>query len=443
LTRRVPERIFSLLCGLPRNGGAPRSSWAQTVLTSLALVSLLLLAGQAVRAAGKIEDFDVYHDAAVRVHDGETPYLHLGVLRRTYVYPPFLASALAPLTPLGRDPMYALWAALQFGALIGSLRLVARWLRSHPQAPTILALSLLFVTPFAMNAARRGQVGPLLLFLTLAAISWEGSGKIVRASAALATAMSLKLFPALIALAWLLRRRSSAIAWTAAWVVILSAGIPLLVMGPAGAADAWERYASIFLDGQSSTDAPIWFGVRGYNSQSLLSALYWWTTDASALELQDGVAPLHLVSLGAGGRAVMAVVAYSVFLGAGLVSALAARRTWGRPETIALVDAALLLGLLPILSPISLKNNFILLLPAHALLLTLWRNMPRGARMLYGLALLLHLFPFGRLLGDHVRFTLHVNSDVLLGAIALHAAVVWSLQSARSRPSVDPIAAPS
>ena len=442
VTRSAPERMFVALCGMPRDEASARGGWVRGTLFSLALPVLVLLMVQAVRAAQKTEDFDVYHAAALRVQQGEALYLHLGILRRTYVYPPFLAALLAPLTNLGRDLLYALWAALQLGALVGSLRLLAHWLRSHPEGPALLALSFLFVTPFAVNAARTGQVGPQLLFLMLAALSWEGRGKIVRASTALAAAVSLKLYPALVALTWLLRRRSRALAWTTAWTLLFSAGIPMLVMGPTRAADAWGRYASIFLRGQPDAEAPIWFGIRGYNSQSLLSALYWWTTDASALELQDGVAPLHLLDLGAGARTALAAAIYATFLGAGLAAAMAARRARRQPDAIAFIDAALILGLLPILSPISLKNNFILLLPAHALLLTMWRQAPRGARVLHGLALLLHLFPFGRLLGEEVRFALHVNSEVLLGAIALYAALVWSvLAGTGSGPAADSAAA--
>jgi Glycosyltransferase family 87 len=434
-----PEKVFGMLCGERR----PLQQGVNSVLLRVLIFSIVTLATlvvvvQALRAVGKTNDFDVYYEAATAVVGGDSPYEFLGRLRRTYVYPPFFASILAPLAFLPRDLAGLIWSVLNLSCLVGSLRLLRRFLSFHRQPLLITAVSFLLIYPFVVNTVRTGQVGLILLFLMLMAGVSCLDGRTLRAPIALATAVSIKLVPALIALGWLIERRWRLVGWTVAWILVLSLLVPVIAMGPAGAMDAIGQYGEVFLVGSlADGSVPVWFGYRGYNSQSLLSAVYRWTSDPATLEDHAGGVPLHLVTLDDGARWFLVLLLHLSFLGAGLWAYVVVGKMAHSRQEAGLYYLALLLGLLPILSPVSLKNSFVFLLPVHAAvlvnLLGAGRSL-RAVKLLFGVAFLSHLFPFGAF-GPEAQGFVNANAGHLLGAMSLYSALVLLLLT--DRPARD------
>jgi hypothetical protein len=129
-----------------------------------------------------------------------------------YVYPPFVAGVLRPLTRLPYHQAVAAWLVLNglclVGGLVGLLILIG-WPGGHGGALAALALLLLF-TP-AQEAILLGQVSPILLLLTALALLLvdrsEAPAHNITGGVLLGVATLIKVFPALLLLHSLLRGR--------------------------------------------------------------------------------------------------------------------------------------------------------------------------------------------------------------------------------------------
>lgn len=128
-----------------------------------------------------------------------------------YVYPPFLAGVMRPLARLPYHQAVAVWLMLEtmclMGGLVGLLTLT-RCPGGRVGAAIALVLLLLF-TP-AQEAVLLGQVSPILLLLSvmgLLLLSQERPIQELVAGILLSVATFIKIFPAILLIYLLLRRR--------------------------------------------------------------------------------------------------------------------------------------------------------------------------------------------------------------------------------------------
>jgi alpha-1,2-mannosyltransferase len=138
-------------------------------------------------------DFAVFLQAAEDVRSGESPYIDPEQLSEgasaPYVYPPFLAIVLVPVTALpdgiaGSSPAGVLASLFLVACVIGTLLLlgVRDW-RCYPVA-------LLY--PVTLENIEYGSLGPLLALLV--ALAWRYRDRAGPAAAATGVAVVLKLF---------------------------------------------------------------------------------------------------------------------------------------------------------------------------------------------------------------------------------------------------------
>jgi alpha-1,2-mannosyltransferase len=184
-------------------------------------------------------DFPIYWSAARTILAGESPY---GAERglHGYVYPPFLALAVAPLAALPLAAAAGLWYAINLALILASLRAAQRALATGlPSAAARWALPAAAVGlggVFADNLAL-GQANLALLALTVTAVLWLLDGRRERgAGALLGVACCIKMYPALLLLPALLRGRWRAALGFAAGLLVAGVLLPAAVLGPKPAA---------------------------------------------------------------------------------------------------------------------------------------------------------------------------------------------------------------
>jgi len=206
-------------------------------------------------------DVQVFFRAAWAVWTGYPLYEVTDHHGWTYHYPPTLALLLglfADPLPDYPQPWWALpfpaavavWYLINSVCLLLSLHVWANALeRYRPvQAPIgILQWSWLirfgpFLTllPFIGDGLARGQPNPALLLLMVSFLVLYEEKRIASAAFAFALAVSIKLFPAVLAVLPLLRRDFKFLFWAGGWGALFLVGLPLICLGPAATFDLYR-----------------------------------------------------------------------------------------------------------------------------------------------------------------------------------------------------------
>ena len=214
-------------------------------------ISLLVLVGVAVlfrivQVAVAIDgpawgyDFSAYWFAAQRVLEGGPVYTAAQLAgsfspqeQYAYLYPPFLAVLLTPLTlAFGTfQAAMALWSALGLVMLLAAVWAVARAAQLSSIAAAVL-LGAAVALPAVGFELVMGNVH--LVLVGLFSVAWLGirrgtrSGEIV-AGVAIGIALLIKVFPAVVVLWFVLTRRAAAAAAAVATAFILAAATAPLV----------------------------------------------------------------------------------------------------------------------------------------------------------------------------------------------------------------------
>jgi hypothetical protein len=210
----------------------------RAALPVLALVSFAVGLAATLAFAGDTLGFDflAYHQAAVRLVDGEPlfdmSYTETGGFGLFY-YPPTFAPLILPLGFLSAAAATWVWIAGLVGAFVVGTAILPV---SRPVRWWILLLAGLSF-PF-VYAVKLGQVGPLL-FLA-AAIGWRWIDDPIRLGASAAVGAAIKLQPGVVLLWALLTRRFAAVLAGALLLVVLALLATLLA-----GVGAWADFLSL------------------------------------------------------------------------------------------------------------------------------------------------------------------------------------------------------
>ncbi|HBP19231.1 MAG TPA: hypothetical protein DEA08_15765 [Planctomycetes bacterium] len=217
----------------------------------LAALLILILGADAVYRAGPKErtDLPVYLAGSERVLAGQDPLLVESSRGWPYVYPPTLAVFLTPLTKLPLRVAAGLWFLVSTFVALGGWWLWRRSGASPLQGPLGWrdALVWALVALPAISALLRGQVGPPLLGLLLAAAAClarerEGPAFAPLGGALIALATAIKLTPGFVLVGLLAARRWRALAGAAAGLILWLVLVPLPLLGPRGTGAALEHF---------------------------------------------------------------------------------------------------------------------------------------------------------------------------------------------------------
>jgi hypothetical protein len=338
--------------------------------TAAALIAAvtLLAALFAFKAAGKMPDFEVYHTAGARAL-ASAPLYRPDDGHYQFKYWPAFALLIAPFAWLPLLAAKALWFTLS-AMLMAVLVALSIAILPAPRRPVWLLATATFVAmaKFLGHELILGQVNIAFAAAILAAVLMMRYRHEVRAGLLIALAIVLKPY-AVLFLPWLVARRQIASSAAAAGGVLIALLAPATVYGFAGNIALHREW---------------WTTVRESTAPNLLNpdnvslaAMY-----AKWIGMQ---APAAWLASLTGAALLMLVV--MMFL---------RRRTVPFPEAL---EAAMLLTLIPLLSPQGWDYVFLISMPAVTLIVNHADLLPRPLRYTVVAALLVIAFTIYDIVG--------------------------------------------
>ena len=321
--------------------------------TRLALAALVLALGAAVfatRVSGRMADFEVYWRSGERALHAE-PLYRAEDGHYQFKYLPAFAVLSIPLALLPLDAAKPLWFALSGALLVALLALSLRLLPDR-RAPAafLVAATLVTMAKFYGHELVLGQVNLLLGATVLAAIHLHLRGRGAAAGLLIALAVVIKPY-AVLFVPWLAAARARAALAAAAAGLAAALLLPVAVYGVTGTVALHVAW---------------WRTVAESTAPNLLNADNISLAGMYAKWLGPGDAAARL----AAGTAVVLVLA---------AAAVVRRRTDVREPSG--LEAAILLTLIPLLSPQGWDYVLLLSTPAVMYVLNYRRELPPGLRV--------------------------------------------------------------
>jgi Glycosyltransferase family 87 len=331
---------------------APR----RAALAWFAALAILAAAAYYVRLARAMPDFAVYHVAAARALDAE-PLYQIEDGHYQFKYLPAFAFAMAPFALLDREPAKIVWYALSVIALVSFIRWSVRALpeRRLPVS-TLTWLTVVLMAKFYAHELTLGQSNILLgAVLVRAVLELDANRKAV-AGVLVGLALFVKPY-AVLFVPWL--TATQGIAATVACGVVILAGLvlPAAAYGWSGNLDllaAWYRTVT-------ESTAP---NLLNPDNVSLASMWGKWLGVGSTATTLASVSAIALLG-----------IAIAVWLGRG---------RFAKPDYL---EIALLLLLVPLLSPQGWDYVLLLGTPAVVCAVDRWREMSTPWRVFTAAAL--------------------------------------------------------
>ncbi len=364
-------------------------------LRPFALLALILLAiiVYYTRVRHEMIDFITWRQAAVRALDAE-PLYRPEDGHYQFKYFPTFAVIMAPFAGIDQETGKMLW----FGISVGLLAALLRWSvgalperrRSHR---ILLFFTIVLMAKFYAHELLLGQTNLLLGALLLAALVAVQIDQRVAAGGLVGVAVFVKPY-ALILVPWLLVTQGWSAAAMAAGIVAMGLLLPAAVYGWNGNLDllgGWLRTVS-------DSTAP---NLLGSDNVSIAAMWAKWLGPGS---LASGLAWLTVV-----GILVLVIAAWR------------RRRTVSAPEYL---ECALLMLLVPLLSPQGWDYVLLLATPAVVCLVDRWRELPRLWQGGLGVALALMCLTMFDLMGRTLYGQFMALSLVSVCALAVAACLV-------------------
>jgi hypothetical protein len=182
-------------------------------------------------------DFTVYHEAGRAILAGTNIYKVKNPRGWVYQYLPAFALAFVPLAPLNVFWASLIWYLLSVAMFVHTLWLSVRLARKYypnHRCPDfwVGALTAILILWPTLSALARGQASIMLMWLVTWSVWLHAQGRPWRAGLALAGAIVLKIFPALLMLYWAAKRQWGMVTATMVWLFVLIWVVPSAVLGP-------------------------------------------------------------------------------------------------------------------------------------------------------------------------------------------------------------------
>ena len=220
----------------------------------------------------------------------------------------------------------------------------------------------------------RGQVDVLMLAAITLGIYQAAAGRDLKAGFWLSLPTAVKLFPVLLVVYPVWRRRWRMIAGVVAGIVLGLAVLPIVALGPTRTSDLYRVWVQVLAkpalgQGADTSRTRELTGMAGTDNQSLLAFIHNWRYHNVPRQQRPPQAP-----------PVERYLAYAIgaVLLLGVAFAMGARRR-DSPRDL-LITAGLLIGVALVVNPVSHNYYFLLLLPLVAVLLDHGLEDPAGRR---------------------------------------------------------------
>jgi hypothetical protein len=365
--------------------------WIRPFVWPLVFLALAAYAYES-RIAKEMADFEVYQTAAGRILRGEPLYrAEDGHFRFKYL--PAFALAISPFALVDREAAKVMWFALSAGLLTAFVRWSVRALPERRRSEQVLIwLTVLFMAKFYAHELTLGQSNILLGALLVGALLAVQVDLPALAGVLVAVAAFVKPY-ALLLLPWLLFTYGTAAALSAMCTLILGLVVPALVYGWSGNVDQLLGWWATVTSTTEST-------LRGADNVSFAAMWAKW------------------LGIGAPATALATMTTGAVL---GLVATVwVRRRDIDNPEYL---EFALLLLLIPLLSPQGWDYVLLLGTPAVICLLDRWAEVRRPWKVLTATSLGLMGLTIFDLMGRTLYAQFMALSIVSLAAIAAAVAL--------------------
>jgi Glycosyltransferase family 87 len=318
----------------------------------------LLIAAAAPRVTNRMADFEVYWTAAARARNAE-PLYRVDDGHYQFKYLPAFAALAAPASLVPLTTAKSVWfrlSAVLVAVLIGSS--IALLPDRQKPAWVLAALIVVAMGKFYGHELVLGQVNLLFAVVVVLALRSIGAGHGALAGVLLALAVVVKPYAVIFA-PWLAATRHWKAAGAFAVGLVIIALAPMVFYGP-------ERIITLHLEWWRTVTESTAPNLRNPDNVSIAGMYSKWFGDAPF------VRPLVAATVGA----LLALVALVV----------ARRRPLLQPHVL---EGALLLTLVPLLSPQGWDYVFLVSTPAIAVLLNYEAWLPRSMRVLAIAAILI------------------------------------------------------
>lgn len=346
------------------------------LLSSLFLASLAALVARGLFKAGvfeegKYNDFHAYHAAAQGVWKRDLVPSYEDPLRAN-LYPPTFSCLVAPLGLLSYRWAAVTWVLLN-GALVFYIFQGLDRILGIPLSAAAKVAGFLLVFRLVESDFANGNANVFVLAIVLGAIDLLWKRGEALSGGLFSLAILSKVSPAIF-LAWAAYRlRWRFLAGVAGGLLFFGFLLPTVVLGPKGAARAWDAWRNVTLThmdpGSESYSREV---ASGYEpGQSLRALVHRLLRDSDATSHDGEVVSIHLLQLSKMTADEVYFFLAAVILGLGLLGnwmRAPGLRIAFRPEEIAAACAAMVL-----LAPISRKAHFVALWPAAVLGFEAWR----------------------------------------------------------------------
>lgn len=359
----------------------------------LVALTLLAIVVYDTRIRHEMIDFATWRQAAVRGLHAE-PLYRLEDGHYQFKYFPMFALLMAPFGLLELDAGKLLWFAIEIGLLVALLRWSVTALPERRLSQrTLLFFAIVLMAKFYAHELLLGQTNLLLGALLVAALVAVQSDRPLTAGGLAGAAVFVKPY-ALILVPWLLVTQGWRAAAVAAGIVLMGLLLPAAVYGWNGNLDQLRGWLQTVSDSTTPN-------LLGSDNVSIAAM---WAKWLGAGALASGLASLTIVA-----TLIMVIAVWW------------RRRSVSAPEYL---ECALLLVLVPLLSPQGWDYVLLLATPAVVCLVDRWGELTKLWQWGLGLALALMGLTIFDLMGRTLYTQFMALSVVSVSALAVAAGLV-------------------
>jgi hypothetical protein len=359
----------------------------------LVALTLLALVVYDTRIRHEMIDFATWRQAAVRGLHAE-PLYRLEDGHYQFKYFPMFALLMAPFGLLELDAGKLLWFAIEIGLLVALLRWSVTALPERRLSQrTLLFFAIVLMAKFYAHELLLGQTNLLLGALLVAALVAAQSDRPLTAGGLAGAAVFVKPY-ALILVPWLLVTQGWRAAAVAAGIVLMGLLLPAAVYGWNGNLDQLRGWLQTVSDSTTPN-------LLGSDNVSIAAMWAKWLGPGA---LASGLASLTIVA-----TLIMVIAVWW------------RRRSVAAPEYL---ECALLLVLVPLLSPQGWDYVLLLATPAVVCLVDRWGELTKLWQWGLGLALALMGLTIFDLMGRTLYSQFMALSVVSVSALAVAAGLV-------------------
>lgn len=326
------------------------------LIVGICVVMIIYVLFPEVLGDGKTKDFPLWFKVGQEVISGEPLYDS-----PDFLYPPFAAILLAPITVFGKIPFYLvllLANSLVFGLAVFLSQKLAQGDRPAPQWVDLVPV--LIAAPMVIENFDLGQPNVILLLAMLVGFYALQRGRPVMSGAAFAFAAAVKVFPIAVLPYLIWRRHWRATASLFAFLAVFVVAIPSPIRGVERNLDELKTWAVAMVgseDGFGQRESQNW----SWKNESVYALTHRIVRPLNYYAVTEDAKPayMNLFKL-TYDQANLVVLAVAAFLGLAFVAVMVPARRM-TPRAFA-AEVAILICLMMIVSPLARTYYFAWLL---------------------------------------------------------------------------------